>query len=117
MADFTYLLPYTTNEIVSGIPTPTSKYYYLGPILSGAPVNVGSFTVGLTYQINSLGTTDFTLLAAPGRWVFPDVPKTGDIFIATAAGTLDPNDADAFKVSSFVLPKINTITRDTAGCK
>ena len=43
-------------------------------------VTAGSFTIGTTYQITSLGTTDFTLIGAATNTV-------GEIFTATGSGT------------------------------
>jgi len=43
-------------------------------------VNAGEFLVGTTYQIQSVGTTDFTLIGALSNTV-------GEIFTATGAGT------------------------------
>jgi len=43
-------------------------------------VNAGSFEVGITYTINTIGTTDFTLIGATSNTI-------GESFIATGVGT------------------------------
>jgi len=51
---------------------------FLAP-LTGSAVTAGSFVVGTTYQIATLGTTDYTLIGAPANVV-------GVIFSATGIG-------------------------------
>ncbi len=52
--------------------------YYYAPA-SGATITAGSFVVGNTYQIVSIGTTDFTLIGASANTV-------GLVFTATGVG-------------------------------
>jgi hypothetical protein len=68
-------LPATLETVLPGITLNTSVPYPASLI-----VNAGSFAVGSTYIINTVGTTDFTLIGATSNTI-------GDSFIATGAGT------------------------------
>ena len=68
----------STDEFIVGTPVIFTGSALLGGIES--EVTAGSFTVGNTYQINSEGTTDFTLIGALNN-------NVGTTFVATGAGT------------------------------
>jgi hypothetical protein len=63
----------------------TTKY-----LVSGSnSVNAGSFTPGFSYQIISLGNTDWTAIGAPAT------PTVGTVFTATGAGSGSGTASDA----------------------
>ena len=72
-----------TNQMgfyVDATPTgATNNYGFYGSI-SASSVTAGSFVVGTSYKITSIGTTDFTLIGASSNTV-------GTVFTATGAGT------------------------------
>lgn len=53
---------------------------YIDQEALGALVSAGSFSIGVEYKIETVGTTDFTLIGAASNTV-------GEIFTATGAGT------------------------------
>lgn len=53
---------------------------YIDELAQGTLVNAGSFTIGVTYVIGTVGTTDFTAIGASAN-------TSGVIFTATGAGT------------------------------
>jgi hypothetical protein len=52
----------------------------VGAVVTNTLVTAGSFTVGVSYTINSIGTTDFTLIGA-----LANIP--GETFVATGVGS------------------------------
>ena len=67
-----------TDEFVVGTPIIFTGDALLGGIQS--EVTAGSFVSGRTYQINNVGTTDFTLIGALSN-------DSGTTFVATGVGT------------------------------
>ena len=68
----------STSEFVIGTPIIFTGNDLLGGLVS--EVTAGSFVAGRTYQINSEGTTDFTLIGALNN-------NVGTTFVATGIGT------------------------------
>ena len=73
-----------------------------------SPISAGNFGVGQRYQIQTLGTTDFTSVGAGSNTV-------GLIFTATGAGTGTGTTAHAFQIGSFAVgPNYKILTRGTS---
>jgi len=66
------------SELSSAIQTYTENNF--PTITTASSYTAGSFVVGSSYTINSIGTTDFTLIGASSNTV-------GTVFTATGAGT------------------------------
>ncbi len=73
-----------------------------------SPISAGNFGVGQRYQIQTLGTTDFTSVGAGSNTV-------GLIFTATGAGTGTGTTAHAFQIGSFAVgSNYKILTRGTS---
>ena len=102
-------------ELILGTPIIFSGSDLLGGLES--EVTAGSFTEGNTYQINSQGTTDFTLIGARNN-------NVGTNFVATGVGTgtgiataiyyvYDKPSATTFRVTAVRDGDVFALTNDT----
>jgi hypothetical protein len=102
-------------ELISGTPIIFTGSVLLGGLES--EVTAGSFTEGNTYQINSQGTTDFTLIGALNN-------NVGTNFVATGVGTgtgiataiyyvYDKPSATTFRVTAVRDGDVFALTNDT----
>ena len=70
-------------------------------------VTAGSFTIGVEYQIKSVGTTDFTLIGAANN-------NINTIFTATGAGTGDGTATPGYNGFSIISVRNTTITGNSS---
>jgi hypothetical protein len=102
-------------ELILGTPIIFTGSVLLGGLES--EVTAGSFTEGNTYQINSQGTTDFTLIGARNN-------NVGTNFVATGVGTgtgiataiyyvYDKPSATTFRVTAVRDGDVVALTNDT----
>ncbi len=74
------------NDTLTATAITPGEIYKIASFGTGSPVNAGSFVIGQTYGIKTVGTTDFTLIGASSNTV-------GVVFTATGIGS---GSGDAF---------------------
>lgn len=97
------------NDTLTATATTAGDVYKIASIGSGSPVNAGSFVIGQSYGIKTVGTTDFTLIGASSNTV-------GVVFTATGIGSgsgdafLNPTDFTLIGASSNTVDTVFTAT-------
>ena len=97
------------NDTLPATATTAGDVYKIASIGSGSPVNAGSFVIGQSYGIKTVGTTDFTLIGASSNTV-------GVVFTATGIGSgsgdafLNPTDFTLIGASSNTVDTVFTAT-------
>lgn len=97
------------NDTLTATATTAGDIYKIATIGSGSPVNAGSFVIGQSYGIKTVGSTDFTLIGASSNTV-------GVVFTATGIGSgsgdafLNPTDFTLIGASSNTVDTVFTAT-------
>ena len=97
------------NDTLTATAITPGEIYKIASIGTGSPVNAGSFVIGQTYGIKTVGTTNFTLIGASSNTV-------GVVFTATGIGSgsgdafLNPTDFTLIGASSNTVDTVFTAT-------
>jgi hypothetical protein len=97
------------NDTLTATAITPGEIYKIASIGTGSPVNAGSFVIGQTYGIKTVGSTNFTLIGASSNTV-------GVVFTATGIGSgsgdafLNPTDFTLIGASSNTVDTVFTAT-------
>lgn len=99
-----FMLVGAPNNNVGTIFTATGPTTGNGAAMPDYTVTAGSFQAGAKYTIESLGTTDFTLIGAPSN-------NIGIVFVATGAGT--GTGTASFDLNTYGPVTVTSVTSNT----